>query len=183
MKTFTLGNSTSGATFVGDPSSLDLDKTPHRISLWRHFDESNDKTLMVIGLNPSTATHEQDDPTIRRCIRFARDWGFGRYVMCNLFSLRATLPKVMLAHPKPNCIENDKAIFQQSVKAHRILTAWGNHGVHRSQGNYVRSILAMCEPAKERTYYLARNKSGEPKHPLYVAADTKPVLWSDCDDR
>jgi hypothetical protein len=52
--------------------------------------------ICFIGLNPSTADAEVNDPTIRRCIGFAHDWGFGGLLMLNLFAFRATDPKRVL---------------------------------------------------------------------------------------
>lgn len=51
---------------------------------------------MFIGLNPSTADESKDDPTIRRCIRFAKDWGYGGLLMMNAFAFRATDPNAYL---------------------------------------------------------------------------------------
>jgi len=65
----------------------------YRYSLFRIWDE--DKSLVLfIGLNPSTADEKEDDPTIRRCINFAKQWGwgYGGLIMGNLFSFRATQP-------------------------------------------------------------------------------------------
>lgn len=46
----------------------------YRYKLWRTWDASK-LPLNVIGLNPSTADETKNDPTIRRCIQFAIDWG------------------------------------------------------------------------------------------------------------
>lgn len=44
-------------------------------------------------LNPSTADENVDDPTIRRCINFAKDWGYGGMYVGNLFAFRTAYPK------------------------------------------------------------------------------------------
>ena len=62
----------------------------YRYSLWRKWGPG--ATCMFVGLNPSTADETADDPTIRRCMAFARDWGYGALCMANLFAYRATDP-------------------------------------------------------------------------------------------
>ena len=66
-----------------------------RYTLWRQWGRVV-KTVAFIGLNPSTADEQVDDPTVRRCIRFAKDWGYDAMWMMNIFAFRATDPKVML---------------------------------------------------------------------------------------
>jgi hypothetical protein len=50
----------------------------HRYVLWRRWGEG--PAVNFIGLNPSTADEQEDDPTIRRCIGFARNWGYDALV-------------------------------------------------------------------------------------------------------
>lgn len=64
----------------------------HRYVLIREWD-LNKPSLMIISLNPSTANEKINDPTIRRCIGFAKQWEFGKLFVTNLFSFRATSPK------------------------------------------------------------------------------------------
>ena len=64
----------------------------YRYALWRTWDDSLEK-LLFIGLNPSTADEIKDDPTMRRCIRFSKDFGFGGFIMANIFAFRSTDPK------------------------------------------------------------------------------------------
>ena len=65
------------------------DDRVHRYALWRIWDESLPKVLFI-GLNPSTATETKNDPTIRRCMGYAKDWGYGGYIMGNIFAFRSS---------------------------------------------------------------------------------------------
>ncbi len=71
----------------------------YRYALLRRWGEG--KNAMFIGLNPSTADETADDPTIRRCVSFAKAWGFGGLCMANLFAYRATNPADMLMQADP----------------------------------------------------------------------------------
>lgn len=165
----------------------------YRYTLWRefgdpemHFDACNDgergcqleSYLMVIGLNPSTADETNDDPTIRRCIGFAKRWGFGALCMTNLFAYRATDPEVMKRSlsPEGETIDSDTSENCQWLRkiadgSGMILAAWGKHGSFRSRAETVRRILGG-----KKVYALKLNKDGSPMHPLYVASDTQPVI-------
>ena len=68
------------------------DDRQYRYLLWRNWDELKPK-IMFIGLNPSTANEEKDDPTIRRVCIFAKKWGFGGVYMANLFPFVTAYPK------------------------------------------------------------------------------------------
>lgn len=124
-----------------------------------------------IMLNPSTADADQDDPTIRRCLKFAQDWGYGGIHVANLFAFRATDPKDMLAAPDPTGPDNDKWILQCAKASAVVVCAWGYHGYYRGRGGAVRFLLAgeNIEP-----HALRMTNTGEPGHPLYIPADTKP---------
>jgi len=116
-----------------------------------------------VMLNPSTATQEQDDPTIRRCIGFARRWGYVRLEVVNLFAWRATRPKDL---PRSWDPEDDRAIREAVVRADRVVAAWGVHGA----GPRADEVLAMLGPCD----CLGVTKHGHPRHPLYLRADTAP---------
>jgi len=141
-----------------------------RYTLWRWWDTGKDFT-MVIGLNPSTADEMNDDPTVRRCIRFAHDWGYGGLCMTNIFAIRATNPKVMLAHPEPVGPENDSYLQDVSQKAGIIIAAWGVHGKHLGRGDAVAQMIPNLR-------CLGITKEGRPRHPLYLRADSKPIPFS-----
>jgi len=132
---------------------------------------------MFIGLNPSTADETKDDPTIRRCIRFAKDWGYGGVLMMNAYAFRATNPKDMKAVEDPVGPDNDEAFGYRRTQVGLIVAAWGNH-CESSRATKV------CHLIGKPIHCLGRTKSGQPKHPLYLKADTELELyWEASDER
>lgn len=105
----------------------------YRYRLERAIAPQLERVVAFVMLNPSTATEHVDDPTIRRCIGFARSWDAGRLVIGNLFALRATDPRVMKAHAEPVGPDNDQHLLAIAREAHLVVCAWGNHGAHRGR--------------------------------------------------
>ena len=130
--------------------------------------------VQVIGLNPSTADETNDDPTIRRCIQFAKDWGFGALCMTNIFAFRATDPQVMMAEPSPIGVQNDFWLSEVAEHADLIICAWGVHGVHMDRGTNVLKLLSNSTSAL-KINCLGKTKAGNPKHPLYLTKSTRPI--------
>jgi hypothetical protein len=137
----------------------------YRYALSRVWD-SNLPTVLFVGLNPSTADERNDDPTIRRCIGFARRWNLGGLVMVNLFAFRSTRPSILLAAADPVGPANDMHILAAARTAERIVLAWGTCGAHLGRD---RTVLAMLPDAD----CLGTTKHGHPKHPLYLKGNTR----------
>lgn len=137
----------------------------YRYSLTREFGPG--PRVLFILLNPSTADAARDDPTIRRCIGFARAHGFGSLEVVNLFALRTPSPRVLLKSQAPVGPRNNLYIREAAARASTIITGWGNHGAHRGRSRAVRAILARFPVV----VCLGLTKMGEPRHPLYVARD------------
>jgi hypothetical protein len=142
----------------------------YRYSLWRQWSKGF-KICTFIGLNPSTADETINDPTIRRCIKFAKDWGFDQLCMLNLFAYRATDPAVMKAYPSPIGEENDKTIAKIVRDSHQVIAAWGTHGAHLGRADQVRRLIQSIEVP---LYCLNENEDGSPAHPLYQKANVIP---------
>jgi hypothetical protein len=68
--------------------------------------------LCWVLLNPSTADDRRDDPTIRRCLGFARSLGYGGIHVVNLFAFRATCPRQLRAADDPVGPDNDGFILR-----------------------------------------------------------------------
>lgn len=125
--------------------------------------------LVVIGLNPSTATAEIDDPTVQRCQGFARRWGHGGLVMLNLFAWRSTNPKVLTGLADPVGPDNDQWLLQETT-GRTTLCAWGNHGALRGRARAVCRLLAGRD-----LRCLGITNAQAPRHPLYIR-QTQPAL-------
>lgn len=145
----------------------------YRYALYRTWDVKAPK-VMFVGLNPSTADAEVDDPTIRRCIRFAKDWGFGGLIMTNLFALRATNPKEMLKHTGPIGTENHTWFRVLLGRVSVVVACWGNRGDHQNQDEAIMSLIPHMQ-------CLGLTGRGMPKHPLRLRADTslRPLVYSE----
>ena len=127
-----------------------------------------------VALNPSTADETFDDPTVRRCIRFAQTWGYGGLMMMNLFALRSTDPKRLYAEKDPvGRPQNDVYLAAVSAKAGITIMAWGTRGGYMNRDKEVMKLLT-------NPHYLALTKEGYPKHPLYLRADLKPIKGELC---
>ncbi len=142
----------------------------YRYTLWRRWDAKR-QLVMMIGLNPSTADAEKDDPTIRRCIRFARDWGGGGLIMTNLFAFRATDPTDLKQAADPVGPRNDFWIRRTSQACPTLVAAWGNDGAWMGRSRLIRERFGP------RLQVIRLNRSGEPAHPLYLPARLQPISW------
>jgi hypothetical protein len=145
----------------------------YRYTLTREWNEARD-ILNVIGLNPSTADETQDDPTIRRCVGFARRWGFGKLVMTNLFAIRATYPAALYAAAEPVGPENDAYLRETARNVTAIVCAWGAHGELHGRGAAVAKALTQ---AGVLLNVFGFTQNGQPKHPLYLKAILEPSPW------
>jgi hypothetical protein len=126
---------------------------------------------VFVGLNPSTADAEKDDPTIRRCVGFAKDLGYGSMWMVNLFAYRATSPKEMMRALDPIGPGNNDTL-RSVAGSHMIIAAWGTHGTYMERDKQVKSIL------HGRLHTLRETQGGHPAHPLYLPKHLKPVFYA-----
>jgi hypothetical protein len=141
----------------------------YRYALWRRW--SHGPQILFVMLNPSTADATTDDPTIRRCIGFAKAWGFGSLAVGNLFSFRTASPRILRLSAEPIGESNDLWLRKLKAESTMAIAAWGNHGTLHMRGHAVRSQLGEL-------HTLGLTKIGQPRHPLYVAANTTPCTWN-----
>jgi hypothetical protein len=140
----------------------------YRYTLWRRWNSDWDTNYInFIGLNPSTADETRNDPTIRKCLGFAKRWGYSGMCMTNIFAFRATKPTDLKQEENPTGLDNQHFIISVASSAKLIIVAWGNHGKWMNQDLTVLDRI-QGYPIK----CLKQNKNGSPMHPLYVPYDT-----------
>jgi len=141
----------------------------YRYALWRTWDEALPR-VMFICLNPSTADEVNDDPTLRRSMGYARDWGYGGVCVANLFAWRATDPAALKAAQDPVGPDNDAWLTRLAGNDGLVVAAWGNHGAWLGRSGQV--VKMLRDP-----HCLQRNRSGEPGHPLYLRRGLRPIPY------
>jgi len=154
----------------------------YRYYLYRSWDATLPR-MGIVMLNPSTADAEVDDPTIRRVVSFAEDFGFGRVDVCNLFAYRATEPDELLTvlspdHEPGNPHANTTALRMMCDHVDKIVIAWGNPEIASIRGAGKGAIKMMREWWGKKVYALKINKGGEPGHPLYLPGDSTLIEYT-----
>lgn len=142
----------------------------YRWWLRRSWDGSG-RVVCFVMLNPSTADAMVDDPTIRRCISFARSWGYSVLSVRNLFAFRATDPKDLKKAGYPTGGERGDGELAVAKTAHTVVCAWGTKAPSW-RVNQALQILSGRE-----LFCLGKTKAGDPRHPLYVPADQELVQF------
>lgn len=142
----------------------------YRYALGRRWGDGG--TVAFVMLNPSTADATMDDPTIRRCMGFAKTWGYGGLVVANLYAYRATKPADLWKVADPIGPDNDQHLVWVAEGCDQIVAAWGAH----AKPDRIAAVLAL--PGMDRLTALALTKDGQPRHPLYLRGDLTPQPWS-----
>lgn len=133
----------------------------------------NARRVLFIMLNPSTANAYVDDPTIRRCIGFAKLWGYGGLSVVNLFPFRATDPRELLKADNPLGVDNWFRLREASLAADLVVAAWGNAPIVKAMQKRCPEYKPLRDIAKP-LHYIELAKDGTPKHPLYLRGDLYP---------
>ena len=139
-----------------------------------------ERTILFVGLNPSKADGQTDDPTIVRCVGFARSWEFDWFFMGNLNAWRTTDPKRLPKGIEAVGDRNQEALKWMAQRAEIVVAAWGSNPLNDYARTLAKMILEM-----PHTRCLGQNQDGSPKHPLYLRRDVElsPLTARECGPR
>lgn len=147
----------------------------YRYLLLRTWDHTLPRCLYVM-LNPSTADADIDDPTIRSCIRLAKEKGFGGLAVVNLYAWRATDPKNLPAKQSEAMgSSNLRAIETAVSQCTTVICAWG---AHPYAARNVAGALDIIRLYQHTPYCFGVTQSGAPKHPLYIKSGTPLIPFA-----
>jgi hypothetical protein len=135
-------------------------------------------SVNFIMLNPSTADDLFDDPTIRRCIGYAKRWGFDSLVVTNLFAYRATDPKELLKITKtdlPLAIGKESGYYLESeaAAASIIVCAWGDN----CDAIPHRALNVIASLREYDLFCIRKTAKGNPAHPVREPYTDEPMLY------
>lgn len=159
----------------------------YRYTLVREWNSLSDKNgyVLFIMLNPSTADEYILDPTVRRCVQYAIDWGYKKMRVVNIFALRSTDPQHLYDSVEhdgekyvtidPVGADNDKCIYNEVEGADLVIAAWGTHGALKNRGEQVTEMISGIKDI----YCLKKVKGDIPGHPLYLKRNLTPRIYSE----
>ena len=149
--------------------------------------------LLFIGLNPSRADGERDDPTLRRLQAFAKSWGYQELLVVNLFARISPHPSALQRASDPVGVENDKVLqvcFERWARDPQM-DLWCGWGMSGGRGPRARDVLHTLQPLRRQRQVhcpnakgplsLALTQTGEPRHPLYAPRQStlSPFHWAE----
>ncbi|MEU0074125.1 DUF1643 domain-containing protein [Streptomyces sp. NPDC006332] len=138
----------------------------HRYALTRTWAPGTHRVYVLV--NPSMATADQDDPTVRRLVGFAQRDGHGGLVLANLFAVRSTDPSILTTGLLDTVGTDNDALLQLLAEAaHDLTVGWGVWGRLQRAATVEKALTAHGA----RLWALGTTKAGHPRHPLYLRAN------------
>lgn len=145
----------------------------YRYWLLRQWKQNSDNFINFVMLNPSKADAKNDDPTVRCCIRFAKNFKFDGMYITNLFAFITKDPNELKKQSEPIGKENNKYLREKANISNKVVIAWSNHGSFMNRDKEVISILNQ-----EKTIYcLGKNRPGQPTHPSRLKSNAKLIKF------
>lgn len=145
----------------------------YRYRLWRRWGDG--PHVLWCMLNPSTADADLDDRTIRRCMGFARAWGYSAIEVVNLFAFRSTDPRQLTYAADPVGPDNDMHLAEAGRAAALTIAAWGRRPLGILPSTFKARIATARAALGGGLRCLGRTDEGQPRHPLYLRTTVQHV--------
>jgi hypothetical protein len=140
----------------------------YRYALARTWTSRPARVLLWIGMNPSVADAEVDDPTVQREVKRTRGLGYDAYIKGNVLDYRATNPKDLVKTGViANSAENHRTLLLLAERCEAVVMA---HGIlPASLRHHAQDLTRKLAERGHTLLCLGQNADGSPKHPLYIA--------------
>lgn len=142
----------------------------YRYQLREVWDESRPLVMWLL-MNPSVACLDYSDPTLRKTGKYARSWGYGGQLVCNVHAYRVTKMDRLLEAADPVGPDNDRRILEMAAQAQMVILAYGQPPKSLRQRS--RDVVALLSD-HSHLCYLRLSKNGTPVHPLYLPGTLAP---------
>lgn len=148
-----------------------------RYVLGRRWGPDQDNHLIFVMVNPSKADATIDDPTVRKCMGFARVYGYAGIRVLNLFSYRETYVEEVAKQPEArlNGPGTEKWWHATVTPSSHVIVAWGSHAPLKKQ--IQKRVIDIQHWLPKQTYCLGTNADGSPSHPLMLSYGTELRRW------
>lgn len=140
-------------------SAIFSDDRAYRYVLERRWRDDG-PMAMCIGLNPSTANEDEDDPTIKSLTRILGNLGYGGFYMTNLFALVSPYPEDLRKSTDP-IKDNNMHLLGTRDRASDVIFCWGAFPMAEYRAKLIRAMFPG-------SWCFGQNQNGSPKHPLYL---------------
>ena len=142
---------------------------------------AENRLMLVLGVNPSKADAQVDDPTVRRVYGFAASLGYARIAMANKFAYRATDVKELQALPLDKAVgpECDAHLERLMLAADVVVAAWGPLAkLKGAQRQRWKDVVRIADRTGRALMCWGTAQDGHPRHPLYLPGDAPLAPWS-----
>ena len=154
------------------PDKFHMGKRSYRIPLYTDLDV--DLVLFVINAFGETDKRviiddlvKMDPIEVKKCIDFAKSWGYGGLYVGNLYSYRSTDPSLLRFVANPMGVDNPKHVKEMVEKCALVVYAYGNN---KKEPQWLREIVA-------NPYCIKTTVKNIPAHPLFLPSDSVPFPY------
>ncbi len=150
----------------------------YRTPLWRRWGRAAQYLhedypfALLVGMNPSTADPQHNDPTLTRDIGFVKEWGLCAFCKTNVGDYRASFPSMLTKISNPVSEQNFTTILQLARSPHcdRVVVGFGV--VPKPLKHKADELVFLLRQDGHRLWSLGKTLNGFPRHCLYLAAGT-----------